>query len=128
MAKSSRRRGSGRSQGPSATSANAGRSGRVSGSSNAGGSGGGGTATTAATPSPRPGDGKRGFRPFGWINKLRPRAVNDVIAELRKVTWPTPGDTRYLTFVVAVVAIMVGLLLGAFDLAFGQIIEWLFFD
>lgn len=54
--------------------------------------------------------------------------MGDVLAELRKVTWPTPADTRYLTFVVAVVAIIMGLLLGAFDLLFGWIIEQVFFD
>lgn len=77
-------------------------------------------------PAPRPAGRK--FNPFGWLARLRPRAVGDIIAELRKVTWPTPGDTRYLTFVVAVVAISMGLLLGAFDLAFGWIIERLFFE
>ena len=43
------------------------------------------------------------------------------------MTWPTFAETRYLTFVVAVVAIIVGLILGGFDLLFGWIIEQLFF-
>lgn len=52
----------------------------------------------------------------------------DVISELRKVTWPTAAETRYLTFVVAVVAIIMGIILGMFDLAFGWAIEQVFFD
>ena len=72
--------------------------------------------------------GRRRFNPFGWFSRFRPRFVGDVISELRKVTWPTPGETRYLTFVVATVAIIMGLILGAFDLAFGWIIERLFFE
>ncbi|MCA9854369.1 MAG: preprotein translocase subunit SecE, partial [Dehalococcoidia bacterium] len=38
------------------------------------------------------------------------------------------AETRYLTFVVAVVAIIVGTILGLFDLAFGWAIETVFFD
>ncbi|MES4791635.1 MAG: preprotein translocase subunit SecE [Chloroflexota bacterium] len=54
-------------------------------------------------------------------------AVADVIAELRKVTWPSFQETRYLTIVVAIVAVVMGLFLGAVDLLFGWTIERLFF-
>ena len=54
--------------------------------------------------------------------------VADIISELRKVTWPTFAETRYLTIVVAIVGIATGLVLGAFDLLFGWIIEQLFFS
>jgi len=87
----------------------------------------GGAPTSLGAPTPRPAP-RRGFKPFGWLARLQPRFVGDIISELRKVTWPTFADTRYLTFVVAVVAIAVGLVLGMFDLAFGWIIERLFFD
>ncbi|MCC7364650.1 MAG: preprotein translocase subunit SecE [Dehalococcoidia bacterium] len=70
---------------------------------------------------------RRSRNPFGFLGKLQPRFVGDVISELRKVTWPTFAETRYLTFVVAVVAIAVGFLLGGVDLLFGWIIERLFF-
>ncbi|HJP40225.1 MAG TPA: preprotein translocase subunit SecE [Dehalococcoidia bacterium] len=72
-----------------------------------------------------PADSRR--NPFGFLRRLQPRFVADVISELRKVTWPTLSETRYLTFVVAVVSLAIGLLLGAFDLLFGRIIERLFF-
>ena len=53
--------------------------------------------------------------------------VGDVLAELRKVTWPSFSETRYLTLVVAVVAIATGFLLGGVDLVFGWVVEKLFF-
>lgn len=130
MAKTPRRRTASRSDGQAASHSSASRSGGRDAAARAarGGSGSGGASTATATgPTPRP-SGRRRFRPFGWLSRLQPRFLADIIAELRKVTWPTAGDTRYLTFVVAVVAVFMGLLLGAFDLAFGQIIERLFFN
>lgn len=70
----------------------------------------------------------RSWNPFGFLKRFQPRAVADVISELRKVTWPTFAETRYLTLVVAVVAIVIGVILGLFDLLFGWIIEQLFFN
>ncbi|MCO5203362.1 MAG: preprotein translocase subunit SecE [Chloroflexi bacterium] len=70
---------------------------------------------------------RRRRNPFGFLARLQPRAVADVIAELRKVTWPTFSETRYLTIVVAIVAVIMGLFLGGVDLFFGWIIERLFF-
>jgi preprotein translocase subunit SecE len=79
---------------------------------------------------PRPATGvaaPRRRRTLDVLGRLQPRFVADVIAELRKVTWPTFADTRYLTVVVAIVALTVGIFLGLIDLAFGKIIEQLFF-
>ena len=56
-----------------------------------------------------------------------PRFIADIVSELRKVTWPSFSETRYLTFVVGVVAIAMGILLGSADLLFGWVIEQLFF-
>lgn len=84
--------------------------------------------SAAALPSAPPRSQQRRRNPFSFFSKLQPRAVGDVIAELRKVTWPTAGETRYLTFVVAVVAIVMGIILGTFDLAFGWLIERFFFE
>jgi len=64
---------------------------------------------------------------LGFLSRIQPRAVSDVIAELRKVTWPSFSETRYLTIVVAIVAVAMGLFLGGVDLLFGWIIERLFF-
>ena len=88
----------------------------------------GGASAVAAVTTPRvqPRRG-RSWNPLGFLKRFQPRAVADVISELRKVTWPTFAETRYLTIVVAIVAIIVGVILGLFDLLFGWIIEQIFF-
>ena len=77
---------------------------------------------------PAPQQQRRRRNPLGFLGKLQPRFVADVIAELRKVTWPSFSEVRYLTFVVAVVALAVGVFLGGLDLLFGWVIEQLFFS
>jgi preprotein translocase SecE subunit len=73
-------------------------------------------------PSPRqPKGGAREQRSFAAL--LRPRWAEEIISELRKVTWPTREETWYLTFVVLVVAGAVGLLLGGVDIFFNWAIE-----
>jgi preprotein translocase subunit SecE len=42
---------------------------------------------------------------------------------LLKVIWPTRRDVTYLTFVVLVVAIIMGAVLGAIDFGFGWLID-----
>jgi len=126
MARSQRRRAS-RSR-----RASAGSGGAVDGGA-AGGGGGGGVTATAAPPPPSQApvpriQPRRSRNPFGFLKRFEPRALADIVSELRKVTWPTFSETRYLTFVVAVVAIAMGILLGAADLLFGWIIEQLFFN
>jgi preprotein translocase SecE subunit len=69
----------------------------------------------AARQAPRQ---RRGFLAF-----LRPRWMEDIISELRKVTWPTRQDTVNLTMVVIVVSVAVGLALGGIDLLFNWFIE-----
>jgi preprotein translocase SecE subunit len=59
----------------------------------------------------------------GFLAFLRPRWMEDIINELRKVTWPTRQDTMNLTMVVVVVSIAVGLALGGIDLFFSWLIE-----
>ncbi|KAA0233420.1 preprotein translocase subunit SecE [bacterium] len=85
----------------------------------------------ATAPAPAPGQRahapRRSRNPFRFLGRLQPRFVADIISELRKVTWPTFAETRYLTVVVAIVAVAVGILLGGIDLLFGWIVERLFF-
>lgn len=50
-----------------------------------------------------------------------PRWAEDVINELRKVTWPTRRETTNLTILVLVVAIAVGGMLGLVDIFFNWI-------
>jgi len=54
---------------------------------------------------------------------LRPRWAEDIISELRKVTWPSREDTMNLTWVVVVVAATFGLFLGGVDMFFNWAID-----
>jgi preprotein translocase subunit SecE len=39
----------------------------------------------------------------------------NIIADLKKVTWPTPREAIYLTGIVLLVSIVIGLVLGGLD-------------
>ena len=52
--------------------------------------------------------------------------IGETIAELKKVVWLTRRETVYLTFMVLVVAIIVALILGAFDYAFTNLVDEFF--
>jgi len=52
-----------------------------------------------------------------------PRWADDIISELRKVTWPTLGETANLTVVVLVVSLIAGVILGAADVGFSWLVE-----
>jgi preprotein translocase subunit SecE len=56
---------------------------------------------------------------LGW----RPRFLMDVISELRKVIWPKREDVTHLTFVIVVVTLMIGAVLGLIDISFSWIID-----
>jgi preprotein translocase subunit SecE len=50
----------------------------------------------------------------------------EVIAELKKVTWLSRRETFYLTGLVLIVAVVVGLILGGIDYVFSFLIEKIF--
>jgi len=50
----------------------------------------------------------------------------EVIAELRKAVWPTRDETKRLTTLVIIISVVVGVILGAFDYGFTQLIEVFF--
>ena len=56
----------------------------------------------------------------------RLRAVGEVIGELKKVVWLSRREAAYLTVLVLVVAIVVGMILGAIDLGFTRFMDQLF--
>ena len=64
-----------------------------------------------------------------WWKRIipRPQFVVDIVSELKKVTWPTLAETRYLSTVVIIVAVVIGVLLGGVDLLFGEIMRELLF-
>jgi preprotein translocase subunit SecE len=49
----------------------------------------------------------------------------EVIAEMKKVTWPTREDTIRLTGVVIVISLIIGLYIGIIDIALAAGLEFL---
>jgi preprotein translocase subunit SecE len=58
----------------------------------------------------------------------RPRFkfFGNIIAELKKVTWLSRREAIYLTFLVLLVTVAVGLILGAFDYGFTHLVDKIF--
>ena len=75
------------------------------------------TGTTRAAPHRA---SRSGFAAVaGW----RPRFLMDIIAELRKVVWPTRQEAMHLTMVVVIVSAILGAILGGIDIGFGWLID-----
>ncbi|HLF72109.1 MAG TPA: preprotein translocase subunit SecE [Dehalococcoidia bacterium] len=53
----------------------------------------------------------------------QPNWSADIWSELKKVTWPTRDETIYLTTVVIIVAVTVGIALGTIDIFFNWLID-----
>ncbi|MDD5191376.1 MAG: preprotein translocase subunit SecE [Dehalococcoidales bacterium] len=51
------------------------------------------------------------------------RFVGDTISEMKKVTWLSRREVVYLTGLVLVVAISVGIVLGGIDFGFTKLVE-----
>ena len=58
---------------------------------------------------------RTGFSPRRWFG--------DIVAELKKVTWPSRGEVVNLTTVVVVISLSLGLVMGGADLFFGWLVE-----
>jgi len=56
------------------------------------------------------------------ISRIR-RALNETVAEVRKVTWPNRNELRNLTIVVIGLSAFVGLTLGLLDAIFALIVQ-----
>ena len=54
------------------------------------------------------------------------RFFSETIAELKKVVWLTRREAAYLTALVLIVAVAVGLVLGAIDYGFTNLVDKLF--
>ena len=54
------------------------------------------------------------------------RFIGETIAELKKVVWLTRREAAYLTLLVLIVAVTVGLVLGAIDYGFTNLVNKLF--
>ena len=54
------------------------------------------------------------------------RFITETIAELKKVVWLTRREAVYLSFLVLIVCIAVGLFLGVIDYGFTQLVNEFF--
>lgn len=72
--------------------------------------------------------GKQMDRPTApSLPKVNPaRFFGEVIAELKKVTWPTRDETIKLTALVIAISVIVGLFIGGLDLTLLKITSLLF--
>lgn len=52
--------------------------------------------------------------------------VSEVVAELKKVTWPTRDETIKLTITVIIISLLVGAFIGGLDILFVNITTLLF--
>ena len=58
-----------------------------------------------------------------WRDRGIFRGIRDIIAELRKVTWPPREEVTRLTVAVVVVSVAIGLALGGVDLGFNWLVD-----
>lgn len=59
-------------------------------------------------------------------SRPRFRFISDIIAELKKVVWLTRREAAYLTVIVLIVSIIVGLILGVADYGFSRLVNDIF--
>jgi preprotein translocase SecE subunit len=55
--------------------------------------------------------------------RSRFKFFSEILAELKKVTWLTRREAAYLTFLVLVISIAVGVILGLADLGFYNVVQ-----
>lgn len=65
-----------------------------------------------------------GVRIFDMPNVNPAKFLLEVKAELLKVTWPTKAQVIRLTGVVVAISLLVGLYIGALDLIFTKLVEF----
>ena len=58
--------------------------------------------------------------------KQRFKLFSEVISELRKVVWLSRREAIYLTLLVILLSVAVGIILGAFDFGFARLAETVF--
>ena len=54
------------------------------------------------------------------------RYIGEVIAELKKAVWPTRQEALRLSIMVLVICLAIGLILGAIDFGFTNLLEKVF--
>lgn len=61
---------------------------------------------------------RRGFRLFNY--------VGEIVGELKKVVWLSRREIMYLTGLVLIVTIVTGIVLGALDFSFTELVNRIF--
>jgi len=61
---------------------------------------------------------RKGFRIFNYIG--------EIVNELRKVVWLTRREVVYLTGLVLIITIITGIILGALDFGFSELVNKIF--
>ena len=51
------------------------------------------------------------------------RFIGETIGELKKVVWLTRREAAYLTFLVLIISIVTGLVMGVFDYSFTRLVN-----
>ena len=64
---------------------------------------------------------------MGFIGRVR-EFVREVVAEFRKVTWPSRQELVNSTAVVVVLTVVVALFLGVVDVGLTRLVEWILRD
>ena len=61
---------------------------------------------------------------MGVIGRVK-EFVQEVLAEFRRVTWPTREQLVNSTVVVIIVTVVLACFLGAVDIALARVVEWI---
>lgn len=59
-----------------------------------------------------------------WRNDQASQFMNEVMVELSRVTWPTHKETVNATFIVIVMVLISGMVLGALDYFWTRLLQW----
>jgi len=51
------------------------------------------------------------------------RFIGEIIGELKKVVWLTRREAAYLTFLVLIISLVTGLVMGVFDYSFTRLVN-----
>ncbi len=58
-----------------------------------------------------------------WRNDRSNQFMNEVVVELSRVTWPTPKETASATFLVLIMVLISGMVLGLLDYLWTAVIK-----
>lgn len=63
---------------------------------------------------------------LAWRNQKLTNLSNEVVVELKKVTWPNAQETRSATVVVIITVFIMAVFLGIFDLFWSSLMDFIY--